>query len=142
MIQIILLERWSFWARVHCQSRCKLYQTNSYIVYTFPSYSASEKKLRILEKIRQELPPVPDIELEPISEEVLQMHGLDACSVYSSATAEVPIPFWAAAPKGSMTFAFTHMGDFLLLLLLLLLLLRTPPPLPPASRPISQPGGP
>ena len=29
----------------------------------------------------------------------------------------------AAAPKGSMTYAFTHMGDFLLLLLLLLLLL-------------------
>ena len=34
-------------------------------------------------------------------------------------------PFWAAAPKGSMTYAFTHMGDFLLLLLLLL----RPPPL-------------
>ena len=31
-------------------------------------------------------------------------------------------PFWAAAPKGSMTYAFTHMGDFLLLLLHLLLL--------------------
>ena len=45
--------------------------------------------------------------------------------------------FWAAAPKGPMTYAFTHMGNFLLLLLLLL---RTP--LPPASRPISQPGGP
>ena len=45
-------------------------------------------------------------------------------------------PFWAAAPKGSMTYAFTHMGNFLLLLLLL----RTP--LPPASRPISHPGGP
>ena len=28
----------------------------------------------------------------------------------------------AAAPKGSMTYAFTHIGDFLLLLLLLLLL--------------------
>ena len=28
------------------------------------------------------------------------------------------VPFWAAAPKGSMTYAFTHMGDFLLLLLL------------------------
>ena len=40
-----------------------------------------------------------------------------------------------------MTYAFTHMGNFLLLLLLLLLLLRTLP-LPPASRPISQPGGP
>ena len=35
--------------------------------------------------------------------------------------------FWAAAPKGSMTYAFKHMGNFLLLLLLLLLL-RTPPP--------------
>ena len=26
-------------------------------------------------------------------------------------------PFWAAAPKGSMTYAFTHMENFLLLLL-------------------------
>ena len=26
------------------------------------------------------------------------------------------LPFWAAAPKGSMTYAFTHMGSFLLLL--------------------------
>ena len=25
---------------------------------------------------------------------------------------------WAAAPKGSMTYAFTHMGNFLFLLLL------------------------
>ena len=51
--------------------------------------------------------------------------------------------FWAAAPKGSMTYAFTHMGNFLLLLLLL----RTPPPPSlqahiSASRPISQPWGP
>ena len=39
-------------------------------------------------------------------------------------------PFWAAAPKGSMTYAFTHMGN--ILLLLHLLLLRTPPsPQPP-----------
>ena len=30
--------------------------------------------------------------------------------------------FWAAAPKGSMTYGFTHMGNFLLLLLLPLLL--------------------
>ena len=52
----------------------------------FPFYSALEKKLRILEKIRQELPPVPDIKLEPISEEVLQMHVV---LFYSSATAEV-----------------------------------------------------
>ena len=42
----------------------------------------------------------------------------------------------AAAPKGSMTYAFTHMGNFLLLL-------RTPPPPSlqayiPASRPKSQ----
>ena len=36
-------------------------------------------------------------------------------------------PFWAAAPKGPMTYALTHMGDFLLFLLLLLLLLRPPP---------------
>ena len=42
--------------------------------------------------------------------------------------------FWAAAPKGSMTYAFTHMGSFLLLLLL-----HTPPP--QVSRPISQPPG-
>ena len=27
------------------------------------------------------------------------------------------VPFWAVAPKGSMTYAFTHMGNFLLLLL-------------------------
>ena len=60
-------------------------------------------------------------------------------------------PFWAAAPKGLMTYAFTQ-GKFLLLLLLLL---HTPPPrfrprdpTPslkaqiPASRPKSQPQGP
>ena len=35
--------------------------------------------------------------------------------------------FRAAAPKGSMTYAFTHMGNFFLLLLLLLLLLLRPP---------------
>ena len=45
------------------------------------------------------------------------------------------IPFWAAAPKGLMTYAFTHMGDFLLLLLLLLLLR------PPPSKLISWPWG-
>ena len=55
------------------------------------------------------------------------------------------LPFWAAAPKEPMTYAFTHMGNFLLLLLLLLL--RTPPPPSlqahiSAWRPISQPGGP
>ena len=33
--------------------------------------------------------------------------------------------FWAAAPKESMTYAVTHMGDFFLLLFLLLLLLRS-----------------
>ena len=38
-----------------------------------------------------------------------------------------------------MTYAFTHMGNFLLLLLLLLL--HRTPPLPPTSRPISQPRG-
>ena len=49
----------------------------------------------------------------------------------------------AAAPKGSMTYAFTHMGSFLLLLLL-----RPYPPSPSlqahisAWRPISQPQGP
>ena len=32
------------------------------------------------------------------------------------------VPFWAAAPKGSMTYAFTQIGNFLLLLLP-----RTPP---------------
>ena len=36
--------------------------------------------------------------------------------------------FWAAAPKGSMTCAFTHMGNFLLLLLLLLLFRTIPSP--------------
>ena len=35
------------------------------------------------------------------------------------------LSFWAAAPKGLMTYAFTHMGNFLLLFLLLLLL-RSP----------------
>ena len=51
-------------------------------------------------------------------------------------------PFWATASKGSMTYAFTHMGNFLLLLLL------HTPPLPSlrahfsAWRPISQPLGP
>ena len=64
------------------------------------------------------------------------------------------VTFWAAAPKGAMTYAFTHMGDFLLLLLLLLL---RPPPLIKsqplglnpnlkaqilAARPKSQPWGP
>ena len=34
------------------------------------------------------------------------------------------LPFWAAAPKGYLTYAFTHIGNFLLLLLLFLLLLR------------------
>ena len=36
------------------------------------------------------------------------------------------VPFWAAAQKGSMTYAFTQ-GNFLLLLLLLLLLCTNPP---------------
>ena len=35
--------------------------------------------------------------------------------------------FWAAAPKGSMTHGFTHMGNFLLLLLLLPLRPFVPP---------------
>ena len=53
-------------------------------------------------------------------------------SVFLSPAEFFGFPFWAAAPKGSMTYAFTHMGDFLLLLpLLLLLLLRTPPPIQP-----------
>ena len=34
--------------------------------------------------------------------------------------------FWAAAPKESMTYAFTEMGNFLLLLLLLLLFGQRP----------------
>ena len=45
----------------------------------------------------------------------------------SSDSSSSASPFWAAAPKGSMTYAFTHMGDFLLLLLHLLLLLCPPP---------------
>ena len=64
------------------------------------------------------------------------------------------VPFWAASPKGPMTYAFTHMGNFLLLLLLLLLLIlllrpppltSKPPPQPPAQIPalglISKPQG-
>ena len=43
------------------------------------------------------------------------------------------LAFWAAALKRSMTYAFTHIGDFLLLLLLLLLL--RPPPQISVSRP-------
>ena len=61
------------------------------------------------------------------------------------ATTLLSLHFWAAAPKGSMTYAFTYMGHFLLLLLLLLL---RPPPLNPSleahipvSRPKSQPQG-
>ena len=47
--------------------------------------------------------------------------------------------FWAATPKGPMTYAFTHMGNFLLLLLLLLfLLLRPPPDLKPRFQPPAQ----
>ena len=55
--------------------------------------------------------------------------------------------FWAAAPKGPMTYAFTHMGDFLLLLLLLHppLWLQSPNSSPeapiPASRLLFQPWG-
>ena len=60
----------------------------------------------------------------------------------------IPDGFWAAAPKGSITYSFTHVGNFLLLLLL-------PRPFPlksqsqgpnssivaqiPATRPMSQP---
>ena len=40
-----------------------------------------------------------------------------------------------SAPKGLMTYAFTHMVNFLLLCLLLLLLLRLSPPQIPVSRP-------
>ena len=47
-------------------------------------------------------------------------------------------PFWAEALKGSMTYAFTHMGNFFLLLLLLLL---CPPPQIPVSRPKFQSQG-
>ena len=58
------------------------------------------------------------------------------------------LPFWAAAPKGSMTYAFTHKENFLLLLLLLLLLRPLPPSNPsleaqiPVSRSKSQSQGP
>ena len=47
----------------------------------------------------------------------------------------------AVAQKGSMTYAFTHMGDFLLLLYLLLLLRPLPPQIP-VSRPKFQSRGP
>ena len=52
--------------------------------------------------------------------------------------------FWPAAPKGLMTYAFIHMGNFLLLLLLLLRI-PLPPNLKahiPALRLLSQPRGP
>ena len=57
------------------------------------------------------------------------------------------LSFWAAVPKGSMTYAFKHMGKFLLLLLLLLLSF-VPPSNPslkahiPVSSPKSQPQDP
>ena len=71
---------------------------------------------------------------------------------FHSFFAHVLFAFWAAAPMGLTTYAFTHMGNFLLLLLLHLLC----PPLPnsnpsfeaqisvsrskfPASRPKSDP---
>ena len=44
--------------------------TTATCFHTWSTLSITEKKLRILEKIRQELPPVPDKKLEPISEEV------------------------------------------------------------------------
>ena len=47
-------------------------------------------------------------------------------------------PFWAATPTGSMTYAFTLMGSFLLIFLLLL----CPPPPFPVSRPKFQSQGP
>ena len=48
----------------------------------------------------------------------------------------------AAAPKGSMTYAFTHMGKFLILLLLLPLLPSPPTPTQIlVLRPKSQPQG-
>ena len=47
------------------------------------------------------------------------------------------IYFLGSGPKGSMTYAFKHMGNFFLLLLLLLLL-RPPPPQILVSRPKSQ----
>ena len=54
---------------------------------------------------------------------------------------ELEIEGWsrAAAPKGSMTYAFTHMGDFLLLLLLLLLHASPSNPSLEAQIPVSRP---
>ena len=48
----------------------------------------SEKKLRLLEQIRRELPPVPDIKLDPITEEVLDCSFVTVLlpSVYLSVT--------------------------------------------------------
>ena len=46
-------------------------------------------------------------------------------------------PFWAVAPKGLMTYAFTHIWGIFSSSFSF-----SVPPLPPASRPISQPGGP
>ena len=74
----------------------------------------------------------------------LQLHltysALSVDSLLYECTHPKGVAFWAAAPKGSMTYAFTHMGNFLLLL-------RTPPPPSlqayiSAWRPISQPRGP
>ena len=48
-------------------------------------------------------------------------------------------PFRAAAPKGSMTYAFTHMGNIFLLPLLLLLLRPTSNPSLEAQIPVSRP---
>ena len=48
-------------------------------------------------------------------------------------------PFWVEAPKESISYTFTHMGNFLLLLLLIPL--HTPPTIP-VSRPNFQSQGP
>ena len=66
----------------------------------------------------------------------LLVHPLEAVMELKSGETSVLDTFWAAAQKGLMTCAFTHMGKFLLLRL---------SPLPTqilASRPKSQPQGP
>ena len=72
--------------------------------------------------------------LRVVTYDVKEEHDKNSNSSFSqrlspSSSIVAPLPFWAAAPKGSMTYAFTHTGDFLLLFLLL-----CPPPLKSQSR--------
>ena len=57
-------------------------------------------------------------------------HAIFDANLHLAVSVAPSICHWAAAPKGSMSYAFTHMGNFLLLLLLLL----RPPPLKSQSQ--------